>query len=102
MASVGPLSVAVVFIILGLLSRRLGRVTRSEPYYIGFFVAAILCAVSVFMQLALSLEPGVDVTLNLSHRLDVFVFLVLLPALAVSIAAYVSWHYWSWLLAERA
>jgi hypothetical protein len=92
----------VVFILLGLLSRRLGRVTRSQPYYIGFFVAALLYGISVFVQLALNLEPGVDSALKLSHRPDVLIFLVLLPALAVSIAAYVSWHYWSWLLAERA
>lgn len=102
MAVLGPLALAIVFIIMGLLSRRLGRVTRSQPYYIGYFVAAALVAVSVFVLLMLNVEPGIDKPVDLSRRAEVFVFLVLLPALAVSIAAYVSWHYWSWLLAERA
>ena len=100
MASIGPLSIAVVFVVLGLLSRRLGRATRSRPYYLGFFLASALVAVGEVIRLLLSQAQTTD-TLALPPRSLMIVLLVGLPALGMTIAAYVSWHYWSWLLAER-
>ncbi len=100
MASIGPLSIAVAFIILGLLSRRLGRVTRSRPYYLGFFLASALVAVGEFIRLALNLAQTAGV-LALPQRSIMVALLIGLPAAGMTVGAYVSWYYWSWLLAER-
>ena len=97
---IGPLSICVMFVVLGLLSRRLGRVNRTAPYYIGFFVAALLVALSLAVHLA-----GLGLDAEQAARLAQDSTLVLidtgLTALGVTIAAFVAWRYWSWLLAER-
>jgi hypothetical protein len=96
----GPISISIMFVVLGLLSRRLGHVTRTRPYYIGFFVAALLAGISALIRLVnLGLGPEAAAALG---RYDELVLLYTgLMALAVTIAALVAWRYWSWLLAER-
>lgn len=97
----GPLSICITFVLLGLLSRRLGRVTRTRPFYIGFYIAALLVASSA---LARALHLGMNT--ELVARLQAEELLVLaysgLMALGVTIAAFVAWRYWSWLLSERS
>ncbi len=97
----GPLSICITFVLLGLLSRRLGRVTRTRPFYIGFYIAALLVG---FSALARVLHLGLDAELIV--RLHAEELLVLaysgLMALGVTIAAFVAWRYWSWLLSERS
>lgn len=97
---VGLLAVTVMLVVMGLLSRRLGRVTRAAPYFLGFYLAAGLVLVGGLARFAPLLdvvEPGARLTHN--------VLWVLLyngtPALGVTIGAIVAWRYWSWLLAER-
>jgi hypothetical protein len=40
-----------MLVILGLLSRRLGRVTRTAPFYRGLYVAAALMSISALARL---------------------------------------------------
>ena len=96
-ALVGLFSIAVALVVLGLLSKRLGQVTRAPRYYRGFFVAAILLIVSLVFQLLnvtrlhiLGADDGVAV-----------IFYIGLPAFALTISLMIAWRYWSWLLAER-
>lgn len=97
----GPVSICTAFVLLGLLSQRLGRVTRVPPYYIGFFIAALLVGLSGLARVV-NLGLGAEAT----ARLHVDGLLVMaytgLMALGVTIAAFVAWRYWSWLLSERS
>ena len=92
-----PASVAILLIVVGLLSKRLGEQTSSRPYYLGFYTAAVLLLISAAAGFLDVLDPRI-------FSLDETIRVLLedgLPALAVSLGVYAAWRYWSWLLAER-
>jgi hypothetical protein len=100
LSMIGPVGLAVMMTVLGLLSKRMNDTTRGTAYFRWFFVAAALLIVSALARLVggvlgLQQDPG------LANRVDWVLLYVGLPALAVSIALRTAWHYWSWLLAER-
>ena len=98
--ALGPLSMSVMFVVLALLSQRLGRVTRVRPYYLGLYLAALLLAVSTLARVV-NLGRGADAAHDLGQdTLLVFLYTVA-PALGVTIGLIVAWRYWSWLFAER-
>ena len=98
--ALGPLSIGIMFVVLALLSQRLGRVTRVRPYYIGLYLAAFLLGVSTLARVV-NLGRGADAALSLGQEaLLVFLYTVA-PALGVTIGLIVAWRYWSWLFAER-
>lgn len=97
----GPVALCVMFIVLGLLSRRLGRVTRTRPYYVGLFVAAALVGASAVIRMA-NLGLGVEAAASLHEDDSLVLIYTGFTALGVTIAAFVTWRYWSWLLAERS
>ena len=97
-ALVGMFSITVALVVLGLLSKRLGQVTRAPRYYRGFFVAALLFIISLLFKLVNVLQshiPSPDDPLAL-------IFYIGLPAFALTISLMIAWRYWSWLLAERS
>ena len=97
----GPISICIMFVVFGLLSRRLGRVTRARPFYLGFYLAALLVGLSGLARVV-NLGLGAEVTARL-HAEDLLVLIYTgLMALGVTIAAFVAWRYWSWLLSERS
>jgi hypothetical protein len=67
LGSVGPLAICVALVVVGLLSSRLGAVTKMPPYYRWFFVAAGLVLVSVVTRLMLIKQ--LDDTLLLIYNL---------------------------------
>lgn len=97
-ALVAPVSLAFAFVVMGLLSRKLGIATRAKPYYIGFFVAAFLMVINGGARFLYALFP--IQTGSMADSLRVFL-LNGLPALAATLAVILAWRYWSWLLAER-
>ncbi len=97
---IGPLSMAVVLIALGILSRRLGATTRAAPYYLGFFIAAALMVISLIARLA-NLIFGLASDALLSRDLTWTLLYAGLPAFGVTLGLVMAWRYWSWLLAER-
>jgi len=100
LALFGPLSMCVMFIVLGMLSRRLGRVNRTPPYYVGFFVAALLVGVSLIVHIS-GLGWNAESAARLAQDTTLMLIDTGLMALGATIAAFVAWRYWSWLLAER-
>lgn len=96
----GTAGIALMLMILGLLSKRLGEATRAPRRYVGFFVGAELLFLSVAVQ-------GANLLFNFASREELersFLWVFLyngLPALGLSIGLYFAWHYWSWLLAEH-
>ena len=97
---VGPLAICIMFIFLGLLSRRLGRVTRSRPYYIGYFAAALLVGISLGVRV-LSLILDTSAATRLAENPRLLLVATSLTAVGVTLGVVVTWRYWSWLLAER-
>lgn len=87
-------------IVLGLLSHRLGRVTRSKAYYIGFFVSAMLVSVGAAARLV-HLSDRLASTTNLHHNIVWVLLYNGVPAVGVTLGVIIAWRYWSWLLAER-
>jgi hypothetical protein len=96
----GLCSLGVALLVMGLLSKRLGSVTRAPRYYLGFYVAALIMAVSVIARLV-NIGRGVAAIAVLSRDFGWVLLYNGLPALAVTLGLYVAWRYWSWLLAER-
>ena len=91
LSAAGPAAVGVALIVIGLLSQRLGAVTKMPPYYRLFFVAAGLLGGSTVIRL-LSVG-GPNEALSLLYALTF--------ALGVTMGLVVAWRYWSWLFSER-
>lgn len=93
----GPISIAITLIVLGLISRRLGEQASAKPYYLGFYCGAALLTISIVAQL-------LDILFQLSQTTSDGLWVILedgLPAFAVTLGVIFAWRYWSWLLAER-
>jgi hypothetical protein len=95
----GIVSIVLAMVILGHLSKRLGAVTHTPRYYIGFYGAAALMGISAVVRL-LDWLRGVDLS-SLNSDPGWILLYIGLPALAVTLAVITAWRYWSWLLAER-
>ncbi len=99
-AIAGLVSISGALLLMGYLSRRLGRVTGSGPYYLGFYVAAALVMIG-----AVSRSMHITSSSDLIDQLHHYTLWVLMyngaPALGVTLGVIVAWRYWSWLLAER-
>ncbi len=91
----GPLSITLLLVVIGLLSKRLGEQTHAKPYYLGFYAAALLMLISAVVRILGNL-------LNVpSDNLGWVMIEDGLPAIALTIGILMAWRYWSWLLAER-
>lgn len=97
---IGLLAIIVALIALGILSRRLGAATHAAPYYLGFYVAALLVAVSLVARTA-NLILGFADDAAAAHDPGWALLFAGLPALGMTLGLVMAWRYWSWLLAER-
>jgi hypothetical protein len=95
----GIVSIVLAMVVLGRLSKRLGAVTHTPRYYIGFYTAAALMSISVLVRLFDWLRKA-DLS-SLNSDPGWILLYIGLPALAVTLAVITAWRYWSWLLAER-
>jgi hypothetical protein len=96
----GLSSIGVALLVMGLLSKRLGSVTRAPRYYLGFYVATLMVALSLLARL-LNVGRGVAAVAVLNRDLGWVLLYNGIPALAITLGLFVGWRYWSWLLAER-
>ena len=91
LSAAGPASLAVALAVMGLLSQRLGAVTKMPSHYRWFYVAAGLLGVSVAVRLLA--VGGVGETLALVYAGSL--------VLGGIIGVLTAWRYWSWLFGER-
>jgi hypothetical protein len=98
-ALLGMLSIVLVLVVMAVFSRRLGRVTKAFPHYVGFLIGAAFVAIGFGVRL-LDLLNGGD-SLQLQHDLMRVLLYNGMPAAGVTIGVMTAWRYWSWLLAER-
>ncbi len=96
----GNIAIIIAMMVMGLLSRRLGDVTRTPPVYRGFFIGAGLIAVSVLARV-MNIGRGLEAAVAISGDPVWALLYVGLPAIGISIGVAAAWRYWSWLLAER-
>lgn len=101
LGALGAAGVGVALVILGILSRRLGKATQAEPHYLGFFLAAAFCFGSALVQVINEFFLFVTPDVRAASLLWVSLYYGL-PAVGVTIGLIFAWHYWSWLLAERS
>lgn len=92
LSAAGPLSIGVSLVVVGLLSQRLGAVTKMHGHYRWFFVAAAFVGFSALIRL-LQVNAGEDSTLSLIYSATF--------ALGITIGVVAAWYYWSWLFGER-
>lgn len=95
---------SVALVVMGLLSKRFGSATQTPPYYIGFYLAALLVIGGVVVRLLDFVWAQPDALALSEASTDATARVLLyngLPALGVTIGVIVAWRYWSWLLAER-
>lgn len=93
---VGPCSIGVMLIVLGILSHRLGRVMHAAPYYIGFYVAAALVGAGVVIRIIRLTEDA-----SIPDNATMTLIYHALIASGITLGVIIAWRYWSWLLAER-
>ncbi len=91
LGAVGPAAITVTLVVIGLLSQRLGAVTRMPPHYRWCYVAAGLVGLSMLGHLV-----------SVGYEDDLLALLTnLFFALGVTLGLVVAWRYWSWLFGER-
>lgn len=96
----GLVGMSVLLIVMGVLSRRLGDVTKATPYYYGFFLASALVAIGIGARLY-HISSEVAIIDNLQDNIGWVLLFNGAPALGMTIGLVIAWRYWSWLLAER-
>jgi hypothetical protein len=98
-----PLAIAVTAVILALLSKRLGDVTHTPPYFRWCYVSAGLACWSAFFQLLFILSKcSCGTESGLLYKESFYVLTYSIPlAVSLVICAAVTWRYWGWLLDER-
>lgn len=97
LAGLGMGAVALMLVLMGLLSRRLGRVTHAVPHYRLFFIASGLVTVGALARFGAFITQ----TSHLQTQVEWVLVYNGLPALGLTLAVISAWYYWSWLLAER-
>lgn len=96
----GYLAMALALIVLGRLSQRLGEVTHAKPFYLGHYLAATLVICSIMARFYF-ITRGQSSAQAANQNLVYTLLNDGLVALGITIGLIVTWHYWSWLLAER-
>jgi hypothetical protein len=95
LSAVGPFAVMGLLVIIGLLSQRLGAVTKMPPHYRWCFVAAGVVGASALARLVAATIAGREA------RAAVALLYPVMLALGVTMGVVVAWRYWSWLFGER-
>jgi len=100
LGSLGLLAVGGALVALALLSRRLGEVTRARKHYRWLYISAACVWLGALARLFF-LTGWLRREAIFGDNVGTILIVDGLPALGVTIALVVAWHYWSWLLTER-
>jgi divalent metal cation (Fe/Co/Zn/Cd) transporter len=97
---IGYFAMGVALLILLQLSKRLGGVTHARPYYWVYYISIALIWGGILVRL-LFITIGQSFLQAANIKLVYTLMSDGLPAVGITIGLIVTWHYWSWLLAER-
>lgn len=97
---IGMTSIVIMLILLGLLSKRMGKVTKTPSYYTGFYIGSAFVFIGIIVRLVNFADQMTNTTS--SHNILPVLLYNGAPALGITIGVIAAWRYWSWLLAERS
>ncbi|MDM8521388.1 hypothetical protein QUF64_15180 [Anaerolineales bacterium HSG6] len=103
LGSLATISLLVLFFILAKLSKRFGGVVKMEPIYWFYYPAMGIMGFSLLTQLIVAganIEPD-NVPPIIQNAWFLFFFYYLPLTIGLTISAYVTWRYWSWLVTEH-
>lgn len=95
LSAFAPISVTLVLVVLGELSRRLGAVLKTKPVYRWFYVAAALTFASIIVRL---LSIGLSTEDFESGNSPLALVYTLSLTAGTLLGAAVAWRYWGWLV----
>jgi hypothetical protein len=104
LGSMGLISILYALLILAQFGRKLGAVTKMQPYYKGYYGAVCLVGLSLvvrFIRVSVFWAPPDTIPSLLNTPLFYFLLYHLPLAIGLSIGLVITWRYWSWLLKER-
>jgi hypothetical protein len=93
-------AMGVALLVLAQISKRLGSVTHARSFYRAYYLAVALIWLGTVIRL-LFITRGQAFLQAAELKLVYTLISDGLPAIGITIALIVTWHYWSWLLAER-
>lgn len=93
-------ALAISLLQLGRLSRRIGTITHARPFYLAFYVAAVLLVTAGAGHALLEYQRLAQMSNIVQNSVQV-ILVDGLAAMGITIALAGAWYYWSWLLAER-
>jgi hypothetical protein len=96
----GYFAMGMALLVLAELSKRLGKVTHARSYYWAYYLSVALIWASVLVRLFF-ITRGQSFIQATNIKLVYTLVSDGLPAIGITIGLIVTWHYWSWLLAER-
>jgi hypothetical protein len=98
----GTISLIILFYVLARLSERFGSVVKMRPLYQYYYLALFLALIGSTTHVMVARSASTPTIPNwVTNPWFVVVAYHLPLAIAVSIALYVTWHYWSWLITDR-
>lgn len=96
LSTVGPISIVIVLLVIGELSRRLGAVLKIGSVHRWFYLAAIIVCISVIIRFLSIGLPEEDFT---TRNDAIWALLYTIPlTLGVIIGLVSAWRYWGWLV----
>jgi hypothetical protein len=104
LGSVGLASLIITLVILAQFGRKLGAVTKMQPFYRGYYVAMALVGFSLvtyFIRVSVFWAPPETIPSLLNNPIFYLLFYHLPLAAGLSLGLGITWRYWSWLLKER-
>ena len=94
-STLGPLSIMLMLLVIGELSRRLGEVVKAPHMHRWFYLAAFLAFISVFVKLLSGSNSANDFRIE-NVELSMAYIAPLSFALFIGIVA--AWRHWGWLI----
>jgi hypothetical protein len=91
----GPISIVLMLLVIGELSRRLGEVVKASYMHRWFYLAATLASVSMFVKLLSGTHATDDFDIA---NVELAVAYIAPLALSLFIGIVAAWRYWGWLI----
>lgn len=104
LGSASLVSVIYALAILAQFGRKLGAVTKMQPYYRGYYLAIVwvgMALVARLIRTSVFWAPFDAVPFLLNAPLFYLLVYHLPLVLGLSLGFGITWRYWSWLLKER-
>ena len=101
LGTTGTLSLIILFFVLARLSERFGAVVKMNPLYRYYYLSLLLAIIASATHIAVVRVDSPDIPDWVVNPWFLIVAYHLPLMAAVTIAIYVTWQYWGWLITEH-